>query len=542
MATSKVPITLTYRKPGTQPPLFVAGTFSDPQWEAQEMQVTTGEDGEHTFFKPLHLPPGSKIQYKIRIGTGDWWVLNEDAPTVTDDAGNRNNVLVAPDRPGNPADDDKARNSKSTETSSSQSHTDANMNGAINNAILPPPKPQGVTKIRKPSEEERQQLTAPPPEEVAETAAEVADTAKKLDALRKNGEEANSKGVSDVCLIDNFPDEDDEVDAQPHQPPPLFAHECLGAYDPVPEVVSPPVRRSSEARSGSVDYDVDKYDLNDPTLERWPSDRNAIMDAVRRVESSRDEDQTYTLGSPISPIISSPRGSNIDDEVDLSPAPSPTNAQKLGVPNRKQSHGSMASNRSLASLASIVEEDNRRIDGEEDDEEAIEDLRPSPVVRMPSPAIKVTPDIHGCPASDEDEGVVLKSSRSNAGPKGATDASTSTSGGFKSTEDDRNKIQQNRSVEQNKPSVRAPPPDEMDELEDDEADASVGPAATPGRTGSKDGQLRRRNVSNDRSVASSSAQGAKNADSGNWLQAFFRVLFVDWIGGFVNRIFHGNRK
>ncbi|KAM0334280.1 hypothetical protein ACHAQA_001302 [Verticillium albo-atrum] len=543
MATSRVPVTLTYRKPGTQPPLFVAGTFSDPQWEAQEMQVTTGDDGEHIFSKPLHLTPGSKIQYKIRIGPGDWWVLNEDAPTVTDDAGNRNNLLVAPDHADSPANDDKPRNTNLNGATSNNSEASANMAGAAHNGILPPPKPKGVSQLREPSEEELQHLTATPPEEVADTAAEVADTAEKLDASKEPGEEVSSKDTSNVCLIDNFPDDDDELDAQPHEPPPLFAHECLGAYDPVPEVVSPPVQRSREGRSGSVDYDVDKYDLNDPTIERWPSDRNAIMEAVRRVESSRDEDQTYTIGSPISPIVSSHRASNIEEEIDLSTeSSSPNTTKKLGVPTRKQSHGSMASNRSLASLASIVEEDGRRIEEEEDDEEAIEDLRPSPVVRMPSPAIKVTPDVLGSPTSDEDEGVVLKSARSNVEPKRTGVASAPTPEIATPTEDDGSKAQTSDPVEHDRPSVRAQPPDEMDELEDDEADAGVGPAATPGRNSSRDGQLRRRNVSNDRSVTSSSAQGAKNADSGNWLQAFFRVLFVDWIGGFVNRLFHGNRK
>ena len=78
---STVPVTITYAKPGTQPPLFVAGTFSDPQWEPQEMNCTTDEDGNHVFVKTVRVPPGTKIQYKIRVGLGDWWVLNEDAPT-----------------------------------------------------------------------------------------------------------------------------------------------------------------------------------------------------------------------------------------------------------------------------------------------------------------------------------------------------------------------------------------------------------------------------------------------------------------------------
>ncbi|KAL9945527.1 hypothetical protein D7B24_005831 [Verticillium nonalfalfae] len=537
MAVSKIPITLTYRKPGTQPPLFVAGTFSNPQWEAQEMQVTTGDDGEHTFSKPLHLPPGSKIQYKIRIGPGDWWVLNDDAPTVTDEAGNRNNVLIAPERDEAHADDE-ARNKDSINELADSSQTGVNMNGSTHSEVLPAPKPRGVDKLRERSEEELQHLTATPPEEVAETAAEVADTAETLDADQED-KDTNDRETTTVCLIDSFPDEEEDLDVQSELPP-LFAHECLGGSDPVPEVVSPPVRRSSEARSGSVDYNVDQYDLNDPTLERWPSDLNAIMDAVRRVESSRDEDQTYVLGSPISPIITSRRASKIEDDIALSPeSPSPVTATKLDVPTRKQSHGSMVSNRSLTSLASIVEEDHRRIEEEEYDEEAVEDLRPSPVVRLPSPAVKVTPDLLRSPASDDDEGVVLKSSRSDLDVKSDTDTPAAA---LELPERGTSKSQPSPPVQQDQPSAGAPPPDEMDELDDDGADGNIGQRAAPQGEDSADGQLRRRNLSNDRAVASSSAQGAKNADSSNWLQAFFRVLFVDWIGGFVRQIFHGNRK
>lgn len=90
---ARVPVVITYYKPGTRPPIFVAGTFSDPPWQPQEMEHTAREDGEHDFKKEVYGEPGSKIQYKFRIGDGDWWVLNGDAPTVRDSAGNTNHVL-----------------------------------------------------------------------------------------------------------------------------------------------------------------------------------------------------------------------------------------------------------------------------------------------------------------------------------------------------------------------------------------------------------------------------------------------------------------
>ena len=80
MADSTVPITIAYRAPGIQPPLFVAGSFSHPQWVPQEMDYTTGEDGEFNFSKAFDVEPNAKIQYKFRVGPGDWWVLDEGAP------------------------------------------------------------------------------------------------------------------------------------------------------------------------------------------------------------------------------------------------------------------------------------------------------------------------------------------------------------------------------------------------------------------------------------------------------------------------------
>lgn len=47
------------------------------------MEFTHGEDGVYTFTKTFEVEPNSKIAYKYRVGEGDWWVLNEDAPTST---------------------------------------------------------------------------------------------------------------------------------------------------------------------------------------------------------------------------------------------------------------------------------------------------------------------------------------------------------------------------------------------------------------------------------------------------------------------------
>lgn len=92
MASTQVPVFITYHKPGTEPPLYVAGTFSNPPWQPCEMDHITRADGEYHFKKEVRGEPGSEIQYKFRINDGDW-VLKDDGPTTTDSSGNTNHVL-----------------------------------------------------------------------------------------------------------------------------------------------------------------------------------------------------------------------------------------------------------------------------------------------------------------------------------------------------------------------------------------------------------------------------------------------------------------
>lgn len=74
---------VVYDKQGTQPPVYLAGSFSEPPWVPEEMEYTTDAGGEHSFRKTVLVEEGKEYQYKFRIGTGDWWALNEDVPVGT---------------------------------------------------------------------------------------------------------------------------------------------------------------------------------------------------------------------------------------------------------------------------------------------------------------------------------------------------------------------------------------------------------------------------------------------------------------------------
>ena len=80
-------ITITYQHVGTTPPLFVAGTFTQPAWVPQELdysQAIQDDDDDKkpglVFHKTFTLAPGT-YQYKFRVGYGDWWICDETKAT-----------------------------------------------------------------------------------------------------------------------------------------------------------------------------------------------------------------------------------------------------------------------------------------------------------------------------------------------------------------------------------------------------------------------------------------------------------------------------
>lgn len=68
-------------KSGVQPPVYIAGSFSDPAWLPQEMEYRIDRNGEYEYFKDAPAEDGKEYQYKFRLGPGDWWILDEESPT-----------------------------------------------------------------------------------------------------------------------------------------------------------------------------------------------------------------------------------------------------------------------------------------------------------------------------------------------------------------------------------------------------------------------------------------------------------------------------
>ncbi|KAI9641420.1 hypothetical protein NHQ30_010223 [Ciborinia camelliae] len=93
---TKTSVVIRYSKPGTAPPIYLAGSFPHSQWQPQEMEYTNDSGDHYIFSKAVEVEEGKEYQYKFRIGDGDWWMSDEDAPIVTDEIGNQNNLLTVP--------------------------------------------------------------------------------------------------------------------------------------------------------------------------------------------------------------------------------------------------------------------------------------------------------------------------------------------------------------------------------------------------------------------------------------------------------------
>jgi ATP-dependent RNA helicase MRH4 len=78
MASTTVPYTVTYRRPGTEPPLFLAGTFTTVKWGLQEMGHSRDESGEYVFESRVFVEPGREYQFKFKAGHDGPWILDED--------------------------------------------------------------------------------------------------------------------------------------------------------------------------------------------------------------------------------------------------------------------------------------------------------------------------------------------------------------------------------------------------------------------------------------------------------------------------------
>lgn len=138
---------------------------------------------------------------------------------------------------------------------------------------------------------------------------------------------------------------------------PLFAHECAGLYedDEIPGA-DDQAEILSQILSSGRPYEGDKEDYNDPTLEKFPSTRDEIISAVRKVETGLNADQVSVESVPLSPVVNakgSPTAEARSEPRLSDTSPSSYGQQNLSLPpslTAKQERS-----RSTTSLQSIDE-------------------------------------------------------------------------------------------------------------------------------------------------------------------------------------------
>lgn len=354
-----------------------------------------------------------------------------------------------------------------------------------------------------------------------------------------------------LATFDN--DQPDTPDSGAATPPeekvPLFAHECIkpppGGFETSTPAPREPAKPKLSIQESAIDYD-------DPLLEEFPSERNAVLERVRTSQSRLAEDQTSVDGIPPSPVVGSnhhpermelptpspgllaqerspsldsipedgeegyreevlsflPEGTNLnmnngaphisqrtseDDEVPAQEAREPS-VDVQEVPETPPSH-------QLESPQTITSSDNPTMDGAY--------MEPEPV-RLP-----VTPFVHDHSKQlGEQEQLVKEVVSPEEGPQITLQPATPGSS-LKTTATD----PLNRPIDTAKGTA-------IDE-ENDRSQLTSRKPAPP---------------SPERPLTPTSMRSAgKDTKSKSFLKAFWRVVFVEWIGGFIMRLCGGNR-
>ncbi|EQL00943.1 hypothetical protein OCS_03347 [Ophiocordyceps sinensis CO18] len=330
-------VTIAFRKAGAQPPVYLAGTFSNPAWQPREMQCTLDDAGEHYFTAQVSVQPGLEYWYKFRVGESDDWVLDEHSSIVTDDQGYKTNLLKVP----------------LTDIAAEQTQLSPEvMQDGIESVPPLPSLPgtmNGVPAQRKsfaPSVADATNgvTSRTPTGLVSATAAQAAHTTPQLDipqnATSPHSDKKSQDAGEAACDHEDFKS-------------PLFAHEAFGAsetahdgfgHEPQDFAVNSPDSALSFGDSG-----VGRMDVDDPTLEKFPCERASVLDALRRIQSSHDDNHPRLDHLQLSPWSAPPRGGFAD---------TPDGGVALGSGRRESrlSHSGLGRTRSAVSLGSIAEE------------------------------------------------------------------------------------------------------------------------------------------------------------------------------------------
>jgi hypothetical protein len=264
-------------------------------------------------------------------------------------------------------------------------------------------------------------------------AAEVADSAELLheevperEKPKESGAPHAKKAKPDAILILEPPKgEGDPVQLQAQDfaddlhesisnQSPLFAHECVGPPEEGQEVArDEPIKAQDTTPADAVD--PDQIDANDETLEPFPSNRDEIIETVKEIENTLEEDQADFSGTEPTPVIDPNRRATQDITGDFDLEPPKTFAEAAAAPEPTGNTGSenppldttepTESDTLAPPLQPIKETKETKEEGGEEKESTFR-----PVV-FTNP-LEPEPAETALPARHEDEGVALADSNS----------------------------------------------------------------------------------------------------------------------------------
>lgn len=307
-------------------------------------------------------------------------------------------------------------------------------------------------------------------------------------------------------------EEDDGLDAAP-----VFAYEYAGSYE-LPEGVAESEKSPTSPTFPAQDKEQE-FDPRDPTLERFPSNREDILSRVRTLETGLDEDTTMFEGFPASPIVSPGRKTSVGsidmarDFFSISPTAT-SNWQQAS--RRTEPHKRNTNRDSLVfdpppspspSLQCIVEETGN-------------DDRPGALLPEPVESDLLAPSMIPKSVPPNFEAVSPKTTAAQiAGPA----------------------IVVHEAEESEDPSpVDGAHTDEHpgDFPESHDSDGPSSPVAGA-QSGTREAAG---NEPRSGTPASHHSTGVDAKDNSNWFAAFIRLVFVDWLGGFLGSVFRSRRS
>ncbi|KAI1762512.1 hypothetical protein GGR53DRAFT_468258 [Hypoxylon sp. FL1150] len=557
MPRQRVPITFTYQKNGTYPPIYVAGSFSDPPWQPQEMDVSIDQHGGHLFTKTVMVKGGSEIQYKFRIGLGDWWALDDNADTITDNLGNVNSVLRVSINKSQGIDTESptpkvAESQEPTPSSDTQAHDIAEIAAEVADSAcaIDPEAPEPEISDAEAGRIGMRRMSHTPISQVAQTAMEVAIVAATLD-------------IDDSESGDELDDESNSC--------PIFSYEFMGPPSKGEET-------SDQSASMTITQDDDPSpetedpDFDNPQLEKLPSsDRHSIIVAVRRISSSIEADRTVIDGIPPSSVVPLFRqcgvvGTNEEPKGSSEPIGTPSREESTDPPSlttdQSDSAYSRTSQASISSLDSIAEGDelpNENISREPNDIDVT-----TPYTQHPGPSWGSVFE-HTVGSDSDDEAIAMRTESKRKGEELQDRSPTSTSNPVTSPSDeiaepspresavikeevsasaDDKDAQMIESTSKDSPrSTACRPPGTYESDSSNRESSNEGEGEGEGEAQlaptkpKSEADLQRHTT--DRKAVSSHTHISQGANKYiGWLESCFLVVLVKWFGGFAAWLYH----